>query len=295
MPPRRPSIAQRKLRLRARKFTSKKAEFAQMRQWFPDRLNILAEGDSWFAYPPDWIVAGKPSNRIYHLSHWTRYKANFYSMASNGDEAVAMVSGKQKHDLIEVLRWHTKGSNRRLLDLILFSGGGNDIVGKSDLERFLRPRQNGNTARHWVHLDRLQRKARQIGLAYEELIDIRDHYSPETAIVTHTYDYPYASLTGGIFLAGLIETKGWMKRFMEDINIPEKLQTGVIRIFIDEMAAVSRQIEVDRDKFYLVDTIGTLLNRADWLNEIHPTSDGFETLASRIWERLRQIFPQLTS
>ena len=86
--------------LSTKKSTKSTKEFNNMRLWFPNRQTIVAQGDSWFAYPKKWIFVGKPSNLIDHLSTWTRSKANFYSMASNGAEAVDMLSGKQKHELI---------------------------------------------------------------------------------------------------------------------------------------------------------------------------------------------------
>jgi hypothetical protein len=281
-----------KNRLRQKKNTAHKGDFINMRRWFPERLNVVSEGDSWFAYPPKWFV-GKPSNLIEHISGWTRWKANFYSMASNGDEAVDMVSGKQKHDLVDILRWHTKDKYSKPIDLLLFSGGGNDLVGESDFERFLKPYKPGYTAEKCINLNRLKRKSRQIGLAYEELADIRDHYSPSTFIVTHTYDYPYPSLTGAVFLGGLIKKKAWMKRFMDNVNIPDDLQTEVIKIFMDHMAEVALKIVEKRSKFIVVDTRKTLIGKKHWLNEIHPDSEGFKKIADVIFKEVEKIFPGL--
>jgi hypothetical protein len=263
-----------------------------MRVWYPNRPNIVAEGDSWFAYPPSWLV-GKPPNLISHISGWSKGKANFYSMASNGDEAVDMVSGKEKHKLVEVLRWHTKRQGRKPVDLLLFSGGGNDVVGENDYERFIRPFKPGYTARECLRINRLKRKTKQIGLAYQELADIRDHYSPTTVIMTHTYDYPCASLQGMNFLGGLIKNKGWMKRYMDAVNIPEKLQTSVIREFMDMMANESLAVAQSRDKIVVVDTRRTLLNKIDWLNEIHPNRHGFSAIASKMYVQIEKLFPAL--
>ena len=263
-----------------------------MRTWFPDRVHIVAQGDSWFAYPPQWLI-GKPPNLVSHISGWTRRKANFYSMASNGDEAVDMVSGKEKHQLVDVLRWHTKAKNRKPVDLLLFSGGGNDIVGENDYERFIRPFKDGYTARQCLQIGRLQRKVKQIGLAYHELADIRDHYSPSTVIMTHTYDYPFASNVGANLLGGLIKTKAWMKRFMDAVNIPESLQTAVIKEFMDIMAEESLKVGTEREDFVVVDTRKTLLDKSDWLNEIHPDRDGFREIAERMYQQIELRFPVL--
>jgi hypothetical protein len=279
-------------RLKRKSKTSSKREFIQMRERFPERLNIVSEGDSWFAYPPKWLIAGKPSNLISHISKWTKKKANFYSMASNGDEAVDMVSGKQKHQLVDVLRWHTKRRNRKPVDILLFSGGGNDVVGSNDFERFLNPDGASYTAaEQCVNISRLDRKVKQIGLAFQELLDIRDHYSPETVVITHTYDYPYSSLVGGIFLGGLIKTKAWMKRFMDEANIKEELQADVIKIFMEKIGV--ELLSINRDKFIVVETRGTLLGESEWLNEIHPTPNGFKAIAHKVFEKMKSEFPVL--
>jgi len=288
----RDSLEQRRRRLRRRVRTHQKREFEEMQTWFPNRLGIVAEGDSWFAYPPEWFI-GKPPNLIRHISGWTKGKANFYSMASNGDEAVDMVSGKEKHKLVKVLRWHKKARNRKPVDLLLFSGGGNDVVGENDFERFIRPYKAGYTARQCLRIERLERKTKQIGLAYHELADIRDHYSPATVIMTHTYDYPFASLVGMNFLGGLIKNKGWMKRYMDDVGIPDKLQTKVIRIFMDLMAAEALKVQEKRANFIVVDTRRTLLNKKDWLNEIHPDKKGFKAIAAKIYAKMQTKFPAL--
>lgn len=281
--------------LKKQKRAGTKREFRLMRQLFPDRVTIVSEGDSWFAYPPKWLIGGKQSNLIDWLSTWTRRKANFYSMASNGDEAVDMVSGKQKHQLVDLLRWHTKAKNRKPIDLLLFSGGGNDIVGENDFERFLKPYKPSYTqAKQCVNMPRLNRKIKQIGLAYQELLDIRDHYTPETLVITHTYDYPYPSLTGGVFLGGLIKTQGWMKRFMDKAGIKDSLQADVIKIFMDGMAEEVLKIANKRKGFIVVDTRETLQGRKDWLNEIHPTSKGFKSIAEVIFGEMKGEFSGLS-
>ena len=202
-----------------------------------------------------------------------------------------MVSGKQKHQLVDLLRWH-ESHDVKPVDLLLFSGGGNDVVGHNDFERFLRPYKSGYTARKCVNIDRLNRKAQQIGLAYEELADIRDHYSRTTVIMTHTYDYPYPSNQGGVFLGGLIQTKAWMKRFMdqEDIKIPPRLQADVVRIFMETLAKQIIKVGQNRQNFVVVDTLETLRGKKMWLNEIHPTSKGFEQIGEKIYTEMKNRF-----
>ena len=272
--------------------TTSSRQFARLRNRYTKRLNIISEGDSWFAYPPKWLVGTKQSNLIDWISTWTKKKANFYMMESNGDEAVDMVSGEQKHELIDQLRWHEK-SGRRPVDLLLFSGGGNDLVGENDFERFILPKKGATSADEHVDSERLERKILQIGLAVEELLDIRDHYSRNTIIITHTYDHAYPSTQGGKFLGGLIDGKSWLKPYMDEMAIAEELQADVIKIFMDSVAEMMRDIASRRDKFVVADTIGTLDDKSYWLNEIHPTSKGFEILAKIMWKEITDQFPKL--
>jgi hypothetical protein len=111
--------------------------------------------------------------------------------------------------------------------------------------------------------------------------------------MTHTYDYPFASLKGANFLGGLISTKGWMKRFMDDINIPDELQTCVIRELMDMMAAESLKIAAARPGFIVADTRGTLLDKRDWENEIHPDKKGFRAIANKMYVEIEKHFPSL--
>lgn len=257
-----------------------------MRTWFTDRINVLAEGDSWFAYPPKWFIGRKPSNLVHHTSRMFRGEANYYCLASNGDEAVDMVSGKQKHQLVKILRQHEE-HRVEPIHLLLFSGGGNDLVDENDFERFLRKTPHP-TATQCVNMARLRRKTKQIGLALQELADVCQHYSPDTLIVTHTYDYPYPSRQGGHFLGGLIKTKAWMKRFMEKVGIDNRIQADVIRIFMDTVGDELVKVGNQRRNVMVVDTRGTLKGKKAWLNEIHPTSDGFKSIAEVLVKEIRK-------
>ena len=277
-----------------KKFTRNFQEFETMVETFPQRVNIIAEGDSWFAYPSEWFIYGEPSNLIEYISKYTKTKANFLSLASNGDEAVAMLSGDQKHTLIKLLRKYATKKRLEPIDILLFSGGGNDLVGEDDFERFIVKNAKGLTkAYECIEMDRLDRKILEIALAYQELLDIRDYYSPKTLIFTHTYDYPYPSDKGAEFLGGLIKTKAWVKRFMDKAHIAPELQADIIKIFMDKMADALLDIQQKRAGFIVVDTRGTLHGKKWWLNEIHPTSKGFKKLAKKIYKKMKKEFPQL--
>jgi len=114
------------------------------------------------------------------------------------------------------------------------------------------------TAEQCVNISRLDRKVEQIGLAFQELLDILGHYIPETIVLTHTDVPHYPSDVGGVFLGGLIKTKAWMKRLMDDVNIKEYLQVDVINIFMEKIGNELLSISRRRDKFIVVETRKTL-------------------------------------
>ncbi len=270
-----------------------KREFQKMRTHFTDRPTILATGDSWFDYPHKNFLGNDP-NLIAWLSKWIKGKVNFYSIASNGDEAVDLVSGHKKHQLISHLRWHETYLHRKQIDLLLFSGGGNDVVGKNDFERFIyRNNPQFTTAKQYVNFDSLKRKIKQIGLTYQELLDIRDYYSPKTTIVTHTYDYPFPSGQGATFLGGLIKTPSWMTAYMQANEIPQQFHADIIKVVMDLLAEELIKISKIRDQFIVVDTRANLTGERLWLNEIHPTKQGFKLIAEIIYKVLQDLIPAL--
>lgn len=124
--------------------------------------------------------------------HWLGDKKHLaiYSSSENGDEALAMMSGEQKLSMMKRIH-HTQ------FDVILFSGGGNDLVGRYDFGFFLNRITNGDW-RTCIDEKRLQRKLIQLSYCYEELIEMAQEFPKEKniKIVTHTYDFAVPSKEG---------------------------------------------------------------------------------------------------
>lgn len=169
------------------------------------RKNIISEGDSWFGYPGNTFVMGHGSNIIDHIAATGKY--NVLRLESNGDEAASMMTNQQRHQLVEIINLlNTKGYK---LHYILFSGGGNDIVGKDDLPFFVNTYTAGMSANDCVKWNHLNIRIDQIKSAYAELIAIRDDLCPDTKIISHGYDYSPASGVPASFFGGLIKSGPW--------------------------------------------------------------------------------------
>ncbi|PCJ54096.1 MAG: hypothetical protein COA73_14670 [Candidatus Hydrogenedentota bacterium] len=141
--------------------TKRPAEFRKLLKRFPKRPVIISEGDSWFAYPTRFFGGIKRSNVIDHIERARRF--NLLRLERNGDEAMSMITGSQQHTLSRFLK---EFSDR--LDILLFSGGGNDLVGPWDLELFLNQKLPGMSWHECIRHDRFDRKLAMIKLGYLE-------------------------------------------------------------------------------------------------------------------------------
>lgn len=242
------------------------------------KFRILAEGDSWFDYPRSFEPFGKDMNIIDHLDDDDRFKIT--NISSNGDEAIDMLSGDSKFKLL-------KRISQKKYHILLFSGGGNDIVGKFDFPFFIKPFSNvseeDDSYKELIHLDRFHRRIQQIKHAYMDMIELSTEEDDNIKIVTHTYDVAVPSKKGAAIWK-IFKTKSWMYPYFKDKNypidnsmIPSKIVEYMLSKFRTELVSLSDQYR----NLFVVDTHGTLTEN-DWLNEMHPSAEGFEKITGKI-------------
>jgi hypothetical protein len=259
--------------------TTTHTEFSELIRRYPHRTNIVAEGDSWFAYPSKWLFAGKPNNIINYLKNMERF--NLLHLASNGDEAVDMLSGESKFKLLKSIHKHH-------VHFLLFSGGGNDIVGRWDFDYFLKRGIRSNHFEDYLHKGRLNRRISQVTHAYEDLIGFCIEYSHnrQIKIITHTYDYLVPHPAGAEFIGGLFKVnkgKSWMYPYLEDKQVPKKLHAPLVEYLINRLAGNLLKLQARHPaRLLVVDTRGLIDPKTGWLNEIHPKPGGFKRLAKEI-------------
>jgi hypothetical protein len=256
--------------------------FRELTKAYPHLKRVLAEGDSWFAYPPKFLLFGGASNVVDCLKE--DYGGHFLldDLSSNGDEAVAMLAGDSKLGMLRRL-------NEEHFHILLFSGGGNDIVGRYDFDYFLLPKTADNTWQDCINRHRFERRLQQIQLAYADLVELTAQYSanPDIRIVTHTYDLAIPSKKGATFLGGLLQVDGgrsWMYPFLMDKGITDpKDQQAIVHHMLTEFKTALQQVAADsRGLLMVIDTHGTVAKN-EWLNEIHPNSQGFRKVAEKIY------------
>lgn len=274
-----------KHRLEALTHTKSLGTFRKLLKHFPNRPVVVSEGDSWFGYPTQSVLFGAGSNIIDHIE--TRRRFNLLRLERNGDEAISMVSGKQKRKLAGLFEKY-----RNRIRILLFSGGGNDIVGKWDMDGFLRTKLPDMSWEQCINTERFDRRLQSVMNAYRDLIDLRDDLSPETVIVTHGYDWPIPSDTGAKILFGAVRTDPWIKPFMDAKGITAaRDQKAIAKFFIkrfnDELKLIADERNAPSD-FLVAKTPGTLAP-GDWLNEIHPDKNGFKKVADKIYAEIQKV------
>jgi hypothetical protein len=247
-------------------------------------LRILAEGDSWFEYP---LPPTRGDVVIYQLEKLLGYK--IANMAHHGLELQQMMGLSLRQEIIARLR-----DPRVRFDALLFSGGGNDIVGDQfciwlkDSPPVVPPPQ-------MLILDAVEAVLAMLEAEYRQLIDIRDQYSRQTVIFVHAYDFPEIT---GRKVCGL---GPWLKpsldyayKHLGVANPSSNDEFVIVRTLLQMFCAMLDRIATDPivQKFIVVPTQGTLTpNNSDWQNEIHPSSTGFAKIAAKFQASLASIFP----
>ncbi len=234
---------------------------------------ILAEGDSWFKY-----VVGKAL--IYYIDRPRRNEV--MNLASPGDEVDDMLSPEQVRRLRRELR---RGPSRsRKYDLLLFSGGGNDLLGQGRFRLWLNQYEPGMTAKEVLNEKTLKPKLQVLEQRYLELIGIRDSFSPSTLMYFHGYDFAVPN--------GKPVCKGgpgpWLKPGLVERGVPANLRHEVVAEFLIRFDKMLRRLARNGDK--VINSQGTL-TKQEWANEIHPTNPGFKKIATLFNSQINQDFP----
>ncbi|MBF0108375.1 MAG: hypothetical protein HQL76_04280 [Magnetococcales bacterium] len=261
------------------RFTVSEGEFDCLLEYRSHCKTIIAEGDSWFSYPRRAVFFGQPSNVVDCLSSMSYF--NLLQLSSPGDEAVKMLSGSSFREIKRLLEKYYEQ-----LDFFLFSGGGNDIVGEGDMDRFLHDQNTtpGNPL-GWINQEEFNKTLEKIIQAYKRLIDHVMDCNSRCILITHTYCYPLPSNIGGAFLGGLFKTKSWIKPYMEEKGIKyKKDQYAIIKWMIDAFA--DELIKLRSDRVRVLDIREMMPNRTDWLNEIHLTPAAYSKVAGLFYKEI---------
>jgi hypothetical protein len=240
-------------------------------------LQVMAEGDSWFDYPVPFFGGGI----IPRLQ--TRLGVPILNLATAGDEVRYMLGVEQRKKLIKHLKNGCPAGGP--WDLLLFSGGGNDIVG-DPMALWVRQWDPSKPPKQHLIQSRLDSALTLVRAAYEDLIALRDELSPSTHIVFHAYDY---AIPDG---RGICHLGPWLKPTFDLRKFPSQSAAHeVVKSMIDQFAAMLNSL-TQASGVSFINTPGTLTPvSTSWHNELHPSKGGFNLITDKIYVQLKAMFP----
>lgn len=254
-------------------------------------LNLLADGDSWFDYPIDGDIPGIKTDVIAQLE---KQLQNTYilNLAHAGDATTTIMGASKYRRLSKLLVDEEHGG----FDAILFSAGGDDLVGDQFRLWLNDAAKVGNDPAQAINTAALNDILGVGETGYRDLAALRNQKGAASVpIITHGYDFATPDGSGvcmlGPWLLPSLQSRGWMR----DPFNPADLPTGqaIVKQMLQRFDLLMQMLENDPYlNLIYVRTQGTLSpGLAQWANELHPTPDGFSAIAAKFAVALRNRFP----
>lgn len=209
-------------------------------------LKVLEEGDSWHQYPflLDDIVDQQ-------FDRWA-----IYSVSGAGD----LLNDMAKQDEL------TAAIVAEQPDVVMLSGGGNDLLGDGRLTRYLLQHEGSMSPAEHIGPEFDAMLLRTIAI-YRDLIE-KALGAGAGRIVCHSYGY--AIPNGG----------PWLGRPMLKLGIADSdTQRAIVRILIDRFHAALTTMAAGFGGAVVVADCRSAVNDTEWYDELHPTNAGFERVA----------------
>jgi len=259
---------------------------------------VLADGDSWFDLP-------LKSDIIRELRQPSpqRPDLDITNHARHGNTLQYLLGAPTRAGFYRAL-------NEEHYDLLLFSGGGNDILSDFSLRPILRRKTPGTRPQDLLDTTSLDRRLEQLGRLYQRLIAAVAQASrnPSIKIVAHTYDFmwprhaPYdvpawvveaMRRAYGISVPATYAAPGqtsvavrgpWIDPIMRERGIHDPGEKHELtRLVLTAFGTMLQDIAArSAGRLVVVDTQGTL-GPEHWSDEIHPDAAGARLLADKIY------------
>jgi hypothetical protein len=254
-------------------------------------LNLLCDGDSWFDYPLGSGVPGVHTDVIAQLGQQLPH-ALILNLAHAGDATTAIM-GVSKFAVLENLLTDPSHGG---FDAILFSGGGDDLVGDQFRFWLNDSAKVGNDPAQAINTAALNDILGVVETAYRDLAALRNKAgNPGVPIITHAYDFATpdgrGACTLGPWLLPSLQSRGWMRTPLTPADLPAGQQ--IVKRILQRFDILMQTLEADPYlNLIYVRTQGTLSpGPAQWDNELHPTPNGFAAITTKFVAAIKERFP----
>jgi hypothetical protein len=239
----------------------------------------VADGDSWFDYPLPLL---DPKDVRDSLADIGVPRPIILKLAYVGAATTALLGVEKRNRLIAALKNPLNGP----IDFIMFSGGGDDLVG-NQFRFWLRDAGAAQgDPRGGVNHELLADILGVVLAAYADLAQIRQQYAPQALLLVHAYDF---AIPTGI---GVCPSVGpWLKPSLDDRGWTGLADgSDIVRQILIEFKQRLQAFCATVPNAVCVDTQGTLAAN-EWANELHPTPEGFLRIAEKFRAALSLKFP----
>jgi lysophospholipase L1-like esterase len=254
-------------------------EFAGDRYPHDDSPVLIAQGDSWYAYPF--------FNVLKYLEWKHQYRVE--SVAHNGEWLEAMAYDPERLSEFTLAFMKIRRLNKEPR-AILLSGGGNDIAG-DQLTAFLSHRASGKDAVNNEVLEEIvaNRLRDDMITLIITATDLSNNYFPgrKIPIIIHGYGYPVPDGRGyiawGPWLRPSFDRKSY-QHTLADLQAATDAMTKLIKRYNEVLATIPQMPGFEHVRFVnITDLLSHDLKNyeTDWGNELHPTAKGFAEVAKR--------------
>ncbi len=231
--------------------------YRRRREANPDWPVVLCEGDSWVAHPYVTDIGD-------HLFKIGERGFNLLNVGAAGDRLLSMARELEHERVLDEID----------AAALLLSGGGNDLLIQFD--EFLRDYHPGDDPARLVDDAFEDRMVELMGIMRRVVGRVRSRL-PAMPILVHGYDHLRVREYGkGRYLGPHFDRAG--------IRDPEERQATLTYI-VDRFNHHLEQTLASLDNIDYID-VRAQVKAGEWKDEIHPKSDGFETIATKIGERL---------
>ncbi len=249
-------------------------------------LNLLADGDSWFDYPLGGLIPlVSRTDIIEQLPSLCNPQPYILKLAHYGDATTTELGLTRVQKITHAVKDAANGR----FDAILFSGGGNDVVGDPFCIWLDDASSVGNDPAKALDPTRFAAILEVVRASYLDLIGLRnDLLGPSVPIFVHAYDFAIP------FGKGALCVGPWLKPSLDYCGWTDFTQaTQVVHDALAQFGNLMASLEADtKNNVVYVKTQGTLTGGIpDWDNELHPKPPGFKLMAGKFQAALAQKFP----
>ena len=109
-------------------------------------------------------------------------------------------------------------------------------------------------------------------------------------IISHEYDHLWPTPVGLELFDWIPVGPSWLYPYMARKGIKDgDLQRDIVKTILIEFSVMMAGLEKEYQNFHVAKTQGTLVHSAEWRNEIHPTSLGFQKISYKMKDLIRKL------